>query len=70
MKRTFTTGSLARLKGWDEWRVRRLFEDGDLPEPPRLGQYRLLSEDDIPLIEEAMRRRGFLPAEQAAQPDR
>jgi len=35
--KAFTTGEVADFVGTDEWRIRRLFEDGTLPEPDRFG---------------------------------
>ena len=49
-----------------EWQVRRLFEDGDLPDPPRFGGKRLLTADQIPVIVDALRARGWLTAPDAA----
>ena len=43
-----------------EWKVRRLYEHGDLPEPPRFGGKRAISSEDIPAIVEALRARGWL----------
>ncbi len=49
-----------------EWQVRRLFEDGDLRDPPRFGGKRLLTADQIPFIVDALQARGWLPAPDAA----
>ncbi|MEQ8791764.1 MAG: hypothetical protein RIC55_36210 [Pirellulaceae bacterium] len=43
-----------------EWQVRRLYESGDLPEPPKFGNKRLIQHDDIDRIVSAMRTRGWL----------
>jgi hypothetical protein len=56
---TATVGPVA------EWQVRRLFLEGDLPEPPTHGRARLINEDQLPAIIAALRCRGWLPAEQA-----
>jgi hypothetical protein len=45
----------------DEWQVRRLYEDGDLPEVEKFANKRAISRDSIPRIVEALRRRGWLP---------
>jgi hypothetical protein len=42
------------------WKVRRLFERGLLPEPERIGVYRLLDEADLPAVEAALLRAGYL----------
>ena len=41
-----------------EWQVRRLFEDGTLPEPPKFGGKRVISATTIPSIVAAMQERG------------
>jgi hypothetical protein len=45
--------------------VRRLFESGKLPEPPRCGAYRIFCAADLPRIEAALRAAGYLPREVA-----
>ncbi|MDA0240701.1 MAG: hypothetical protein O2955_06320 [Planctomycetota bacterium] len=55
-----TTKDVAKMHGIETWRVRRLFEDGTLPEPPKLGAYRMIPDEMIPAIREALERRGWL----------
>ena len=43
------------------WQVRRAIERGLLPEPPRLGAYRVFLPADLPRIEAALRQAGYLP---------
>lgn len=43
-----------------EWQVRRLFELGDLPDPPRFGGKRMIDPLFVSQIVEAMKRRGWL----------
>ena len=57
----FTTRELAEILGTEEWRVRRLFEDGTLPEPVRFGGKRAISTHEIPQIVDALRDRGWIP---------
>lgn len=45
------------------WQVRRLFERGLLPEPPRVGAYRVIDSRDLPKVREALVRAGYLPVE-------
>lgn len=59
----FSTADLARVLGTDEWRVRRLFEDGDLPETERFAGKRVIPGEMIPAVVDALRDRGWLPAE-------
>jgi hypothetical protein len=58
-----TLGDIARHYGRPVWMVRRLYERGILSEPPRVGGYRVVPPADVPLVEAAMRRAGYLPAE-------
>lgn len=60
MESHLTTGQAAALLGTDEWRLRRLFEDGTLPEPPRFGGLRIIAGTDLPAIIDALRARGWL----------
>lgn len=50
----------------DAWRVRRIFEDGVLPEPPRFAGKRAIPADMVPAILAEFQRRGWLPVEQEA----
>lgn len=65
MPTMFSTADLARILGTDEWRVRRLFEDGTLPEPDRFAGKRVILGEAIPAVVDALRKRGWLPAEEA-----
>jgi hypothetical protein len=66
MKRQFTTREVAEILGTEEWRVRRLFEDGTLTEPERFGGKRAICQQGIPSIVDALRGRGWLPTEEPA----
>lgn len=59
-KSLFTTREIADLIGSDAWRVRRVFESGDLPEPDRLAGKRIIPGTLIPAICEALHARGWL----------
>ena len=61
MIRHMTTRQLADLLGTQEWRIRRLYEDGTLSEPERFAGKRAISGDAIPAIVDALRARGWLP---------
>jgi DNA-binding transcriptional MerR regulator len=58
----YTTGAIARRLGIAEWKVRRIFERGLLPDPGRAGTYRLIPASDLPKVEDALRRAGYLQA--------
>jgi hypothetical protein len=63
MPPVLTIGAVARHFGCQSWQVRRLFESGKLPEPPRVGAYRVISPEDLPRVEAALRAVGYLPRE-------
>ncbi len=48
-----------------EWQVRRLFERGVFPEPPKFGGKRAIPSELIPAIVDALRARGWLPKVEA-----
>lgn len=61
-----TTREIADQLGAKEWQVRRLFEVGRLPEPPRFAGKRAIPRDQIPAITSALQERGWLPGDCAA----
>jgi len=68
MSSIFTTREIADLLSTDEWRVRRLFEDGTLNDPPRFAGKRAIPREMIPAILDALRSRGWLnKAEEVAK---
>lgn len=56
-----TTREIADLLGVPVWQVRRLFEGGELSEPPRFGGRRAVSSQLIPVIVDLLRRHDWLP---------
>jgi hypothetical protein len=58
-----TLGTVARRYSLPTWKIRRLYELKLLPEPHRIGHYRVVGEADLPAIEEALRTLGYLPTE-------
>ena len=68
MQASFTTrqsaAAINQLPGLvgtvEEWQVRRLFEDGDLPDPPRFGGKRMIDPTILPIIVAAMVKRGWI----------
>lgn len=62
MGRFYSTREVAEVLGTQTWRVRRLFEDGTLPEPGRFAGKRAIHGSAIPAIVDALRARGWLPA--------
>ena len=59
----FTTRQIGEFLGVEEWRVRRPFEDGRIPEPPKFGGKRMITADVVPAIVDELRRRGWLHTE-------
>jgi hypothetical protein len=62
-----TTRELADLLGTETWRIRRLYEDGTLPEPDRFAGRRAIPGKTIPIIVDALRQRGWLTGGLVAQ---
>ncbi len=60
----FSTADVAKVLGVPTWRMRRLFESGDLPEPGRFAGRRAIPSLMVPVIVDAMRIRGWLPSEE------
>jgi hypothetical protein len=58
MAEFFTVPDVAELLSVEPWRVRRLFEDKTLAEPPRLGIQRAVPRSMIPLIATELQKRG------------
>lgn len=58
--RILSTRGVADLLGTEEWKIRRLFEVGLLEEPPRFAGKRVIWGNQIPLIVDALRSRGWL----------
>jgi len=58
----YTVPQLAQKLGVHEWQIRRMFKRGFAPQPRRLGNYRVISDQDLPQIEEGLRKAGYLTA--------
>jgi hypothetical protein len=56
----YSTREIAVTLGVETWKVQRLFEDGDLPEPTRFAGKRLIRGESLPEIVDALRARGWL----------
>lgn len=67
MQGPFSTQQVAELYGTKQWRVRRLFESGTIPEPPRFGGKRAIPNSLLPRIAEGLKERGWLPATDASE---
>jgi DNA-binding transcriptional MerR regulator len=60
MQKTFTVPGVAKMFGVPVHRVRRLFTTGKLPDTPRVGMNRLLSQRDLRRIEKVLRQSGSI----------
>ncbi len=58
----YSTREVAEILGTKTWRVRRLFEDGTLPEPPRFAGRRAIPREMLPAIFGKLHDRGWLAA--------
>jgi DNA-binding transcriptional MerR regulator len=56
-----TVGQVAHRLGVTAWQVRRCFQRGFLPEPRRMGPYRVIAEADLQWVQAALRAAGYLP---------
>ncbi len=63
-----TLGDVARHVGCRPWQVRRLYERGLLPEPPRVGPYRVVHPRDLAAVTAALHDAGYLPPAETAAP--
>jgi excisionase family DNA binding protein len=65
-----TINEAAQQLGLNPWTLRRLFDQGRLPRPRRLGERRVISPSDIPMLKERLQqlraRRGKTAATAAA----
>ena len=59
-KNILTIGEVADQLGCQAWKIRRVIRDGLLPEPDRLGTYRVFLASDIPRVRAALKTAGYL----------
>jgi DNA-binding transcriptional MerR regulator len=55
-----TVGAVAQRFGCHPWQIRRLFERGLLPPALRVGAYRVIAVEDLPAVENALKRARYL----------
>lgn len=68
MQGPFSTQEVAELYETDQWRVRRLFESGTLPEPKRFAGIRAIPNSLLPAIAEALKQRDWLGTKATKEP--
>jgi hypothetical protein len=64
---SLTLGELASRIGCESWRIRRLFERKLLPEPRRVGKFRVFSESDVEAVRKVAESAGYVSC--AKSPD-
>ena len=62
MRDYLTTADVAKMLNVTDWRVRRVYELGLLPDPPRFAGKRAIPSKTLPALIDALRSRGWLPA--------
>jgi hypothetical protein len=60
-------GDVAAKLGVELWQVRRLYQRGLLPEPQRMGNFRVVFVKDLPAIAQSLREAGYLKDEPAEE---
>jgi DNA-binding transcriptional MerR regulator len=63
--RLYLLGEAAQRCGVQVWQVQALVSRG-LIAPRRVGRYRVISEDELPALRDALRAAGYLPQHIAA----
>jgi hypothetical protein len=66
MPPTYTAGELAKHFGVAHWQIVNTIKRGFLPEPPRVGLYRVWVESDLDQVRDALVRAGYLPEAEVA----
>jgi hypothetical protein len=61
MPTVLSTREVASMLNVPSWRIRRLFEEGELVEPPRVAGRRVVPASMLPAIIDALRNRDWLP---------
>ncbi len=60
MSHSITTGMISKRFNVPVWQVLQAIRRGFLPEPPRVGVYRVWAEGDLPSVRVALVRAGYL----------
>ncbi len=61
MSDVLTLGDLARRFGVKDWQMRQLVDTGKLTPRGKVGVYRVFSEADVPAVQAALMKAGYLP---------
>ncbi len=60
----YSIGAVAARYGLPTWKVRRAIVRGFLAEPARVGPCRVFTPEQLPAVEDALRRAGYLLAQE------
>lgn len=61
-----TVGDISRKLGVQDWQIRAVIRRGLLAAPPRVGQYRVFTPEQLPAVESALRAAGYLQVVEVA----
>jgi hypothetical protein len=61
-----TTGDLSKRFAIPTWQILQTIRRGFLAEPARVGIYRVFTEQDLPRVQQALERAGYLRSAEAA----
>lgn len=61
-----TLGTVADTYGIQLWRLQRLASSGKIPIRGKIGNVRVVNQDDLPVIEQVLRDSGLLSTSPAA----
>jgi hypothetical protein len=53
-------GEIARLNGLETWKVQSVINRGWTPRPSRVGRFRVFAVEQLPAVEAALRRAGYI----------
>jgi hypothetical protein len=67
MSGNHTTGDICRQFGLMPWQILQAIKRGYLPEPQRIGQYRIWTDDELDDVRQALADAGYIPAEGVAR---
>jgi hypothetical protein len=59
MPQFLSTADVAAMYRVPDWKIRRLFEDGNVAEPPQISGRRIIDQSTLPQIVKALCDRGW-----------
>ena len=58
--RVLSVGQVADALGVERWKIQKLLSRGEIEYAARIGPYRVLNEDDLPRVKQALVSAGYL----------